>query len=98
MFYVWSVNGETLWSTPINVGVHVTDNDWSVVTNGTFAYYARYNETLFDSTANRALLFGMGQLGNTGVINWQPEQIVLSPSSATKFPNDVIGVDSNGQV
>src|SRR5712664_4173398 len=98
LFYVWSADGATLWSTPVNVGVHVTDNDWSVVTDVTFAYYARYNETSFDSTANRALLFGMGQLGNTGVINWQPEQVVLSPSSASKFPNDVIGVDSNGQV
>ncbi len=98
LFYVWSVNGATLWSTPVNVGVHVTDNDWSVVTDGTSAYYARYNETSFDSTANRALLFGMGQLGNTGVINWQPEQVVLSAGSAMKFPNDVIGVDSNGQV
>ena len=98
LFYVWSVNGATLWSTPVSVGVHATDNDWSVVTDGTFAYYARYNETSFDSTANRALLFGMGQLGNTGVINWQSEQIVLSPGSAVKFPNDVIGVDSNGQI
>ncbi len=40
----------------------------------------------------------MGQLGSNGLIGWQPEQVVLSPSSATKFPNDVIGVDSNGQI
>src|SRR5438034_5710158 len=32
LFYVWSVNGATLWSTPVNVGVHVADNDWSIVT------------------------------------------------------------------
>src|SRR2546425_8098867 len=97
LFYVWSVNGATLWSTPVSVGVHATDNDWSVVTDGTFAYYARYNETSFDSTANRALLFGMGQLGSSGLITWQLEQVVLSPNAAMKFPNDVIGVDSNRQ-
>ncbi len=98
LFYLWSANGATLWSTPVNVGVHVTDNDWSVVTDGTSAYYARYNETSFDSTTNRALLFGMGQLGSSGLITWQLEQVVLSPNAAMKFPNDVIGVDSNGQV
>jgi len=98
LFYVWSADGATLWSTPVNVGIHVTDNDWSVVTDGTSAYYARYNETSFGSTTNRALLFGMGQLGSSGLITWLPEQVVLSPNAAMKFQNDVIGVDSNGQV
>ena len=91
LFYTSSADG-TSWTTPTSVGVHVTDNDWSVVTDatGTYAYYVRYNETSFDSTANQSLLFGKGLLSPSGTITWQPEQQVLSPGSTLKFPNDVI--------
>ncbi len=99
LYYTSSPDGTT-WATPDSVGIHVTDNDWSVVTDrtGTFAYYVRYNETSFDSTSNQALVFGKGLLSPSGAISWQPEHVVLSPGSSLKFPNDVIGVDSNGQV
>ncbi|MBO0887751.1 Ig-like domain repeat protein, partial [Candidatus Bathyarchaeota archaeon] len=97
LLYVSSTNGASQWSLPSNVGVHVTDNDWSVTTDGTNAYYVRYNETSFDHTPNQALLFGKGLLSSNGMISWQTEQVVLGPSPGTTFPNDVIGIDSNGQ-
>lgn len=80
--------------------IHVTDSDWSVVTDptGTYAYYARYNETSFQTTPGQALLFGMGLLNGGGTISWNPEQIVRSPNPSLEFPNEAIGVDSNGQV
>src|SRR5919109_2521989 len=97
LLYVSSANGASQWSPPTNVGVHVTDNDWSVTTDGANAYYVRYNETSFDHTPNQALLFGKGLLSSSGVISWQTEQVVLGPSPGMTFPNDVIGIDSNGQ-
>lgn len=102
LFFTSSQDGSSWATAPTNVGIHVTDNDWSVVTDGAgaFAYYVRYNETSFDSNSNQTLLFGKGQLNSPGVgqISWQPEQRVLNQSPTARFPNDVIGVDSLGQV
>ncbi len=86
------------WMAPTNIGKHVTENDWSIVSDGIHAFYARYNESSFDTDCNRALLSGTGSLGTGGTIVWQPEQVVKSPSLTSAFPNDVISIDSNNQV
>src|SRR6267143_4482554 len=33
LFYTSSTDGAS-WSTPVNVGIHVTDSDWSMTTDG----------------------------------------------------------------
>ncbi len=86
------------WRAPTNIGKHVTENDWSIVTDGTHAFYTRYNESSFDTDCNRALLYGTGSLATGGTIVWQPEQVVKSPSLTSAFPNDVISIDSNNQI
>ena len=96
-FYTSSTDGVN-WALPTNVGKHVTDSDWSIVTDGIHAFYARYNESSFDSNCNRALLYGTGLLDAGGTIVWQQEQIVRSASSTATFPNEVISIDSNGQI
>ncbi len=97
-FFTSSIDGATNWANPTNVGKHVTDSDWSIVSDGIHAFYARYNETSFDTVCNRALLYGTGLLGTDGTVVWQQEQVVRSPSSIATFPNEVISIDSNGQV
>src|SRR5438046_3135027 len=92
-----STDGVT-WMAPTNIGKHVTENDWSIATDGTHAFYTRYNESSFDTECNRALLYGTGSLGTGGTIVWQPEQVVKSPSLTSAFPNDVISIDSNNQI
>src|SRR6059058_4437807 len=92
-----STDGVT-WMAPTNIGKHVTENDWSIVTDGTHAFYTRYNESSFDTECNHALLYGAGSLGTGGTIVWQPEQVVKSPSLTSAFPNDVISIDSNNQI
>lgn len=96
LFYTSSTDG-ALWSTPVNVGIHVTDSDWSITTDGSHAFYVRYDENWFDSFCNRALLFGTGSLGTDGAIVWQTEQTVRSPNTLLRFPNDIIKVDTQGQ-
>ena len=97
LFYTSSMDGAS-WVTPRNVGIHVTDSDWSVVTNTTYVFYARYNESYFDSFCNRAILFGNGVLSSAGLISWQREHVVRAPNALLAFPNDVVRVDSNNQV
>jgi hypothetical protein len=97
LFYTSSADGAS-WAASTNVGIHVTESDWSMVTNNTYIFYARYNETVFDSYCNRALLFGDGILGSNGVIGWQKEQIVRAPGATMIFPNDIVRVDTNNQV
>ena len=96
LFYTSSTDGIS-WTTPVNVGIHVTDSDWSITTDGTHTFYVRYDENWFDSFCNRALLFGTGSLSTDGTIAWQPEQVVRSPDPLLRLPNDIIRVDSNGQ-
>src|SRR5690242_128743 len=45
LFFTSSPDGSFWATSPIGVGIHVTDNDWSIVTDGTgtYAYYVRYN-------------------------------------------------------
>ena len=97
LFYTSSTDGAT-WPAPTNVGIHVTDSDWSVTTNNTYVFYARYNETVFDSFCNRAILFRDGVLGSAGTISWQTENVVRTPSPTMAFPNEIVRVDTNNQV
>lgn len=97
LFYTSSLDGAS-WATPTNVGIHVTDSDWSIVTNNTYVFYARYNESYFDSFCNKALLFGDGVLGSAGVISWQAEHVVRAPGATFALPNEIVRVDSNNQV
>jgi hypothetical protein len=97
LFYTSSLNGAS-WAAPTNVGIHVTASDWSVVTNTTYLFYARYNESYFDSFCNKALLFGDGVLNSGGMITWQKEQVVRPPSATMAFPNDIVRVDPNNQI
>jgi hypothetical protein len=97
LFYTSSLDGAS-WVSPVNVGIHVTDSDWSVATNNTYVFYARYNESFFDSFCNKPLLLGDGVLGSGGMISWQTEHVVRAPNALLAFPNDVVRVDSNNQV
>ncbi len=97
LLFVSSVDGTT-WTGPTNTGKHVTDSDWSIVSDGSHAFYARYNESSFDTDCNRALLYGTGSLGTVGTISWQPEHVVKSPNPTATFPNEAISIDSNNQV
>ena len=73
LYYATSPDGVS-WSTPVNVGVHISREDYSVVSNTTHVFYARYNETsFFSTTCNRALLFRVGTLASP--IIWNPEQV-----------------------
>jgi hypothetical protein len=76
----------------------VTDSDFSVYTDGSNVYYARYNETVFQATCGRNVQFRTGNLvGASGTINWQPEQTALKAGSAFTYENEEIILDSNGQ-
>ena len=97
MFYTTSTNG-THWAPTSKVAVHITDSDFSVYTNGTSVFYVRYNETSYDSTCAKKMLFGLGTLSPSGTITWQPEQTVLTGAANRTYPDDEITVDSNGQV
>jgi len=97
LLYASSTDGAS-WAAPTNVGIHVTDSDWSVVTNNTYVFYARYNETVFDSFCNKAILFGHGALNSGGMISWQSEHVVRAPSPTMAFPNEIVRVDTNNQV
>ena len=86
------------WATPTNLGVHVTDSDFSVYSNGTNVYYVRYDELTFESTCGKNIQFRTGTLASSGTVNWQPEQTALAGSSRNTYPNDEIITDSSGQV
>ena len=95
LYYATSPDGLT-WNTAVNVGVHVNREDFSVITNSTHAFYARYNETSFFSTnCNRALLFSVGMLTDT--VAWQPEQVVRAGNATASWLNPVLRLDSNNQ-
>ncbi len=96
LLYTTSTDGVG-WTSPTNVNVHVTDSDFSVYTDGSNVFYARYNETTFESDCGRNLQFRTGALSSTGTITWQPEQTALVAGSAFSLPNEEIIVDSNGQ-
>ncbi len=96
LYYSTSLDGVT-WSTPTNVGVHVNREDFSVTTDGTNVYYARYNETdYFASTCSHALLFRQGAVSG-GSINWQRENIALPANATTAFISPNLKLDSSGQ-
>src|SRR6267378_3195413 len=95
--YTTSTNGSR-WAPPTTVPVHITDNDFSVYSNGTSIFYARYNETSFINNCGRRLQFGLGNLSSSGSIAWRPEQTVAVGASNRVYVNDEIIVDSNGQV
>jgi hypothetical protein len=95
--YTTSTNGSR-WGPSTRVPVHITDNDFSVSTNGTSVFYVRYNETSFESSCGRNIQLGLGTLNISGNITWQPEQTVAVGSSTRTYPNDEIIVDSNGQL
>ncbi len=97
LFYTSSTDGSS-WTTPTNVGIHVTDSDWSIVADTNHAYYVRYPEPYFDSACNLPLLLGRGVLHKNGVITWQPEQTIMPASPQTIFLNDVIRIDSRNQL
>jgi len=97
MFYTTSTNG-THWAPPTKVPVHITDSDFSVYSNGTSVFYVRYNETSYDSNCGRNIQFGLGNLSTSGTIAWQPEHTVAVGAANRAYPDDVITVDSNGQV
>ncbi|HEX4921637.1 MAG TPA: hypothetical protein VFV92_12965, partial [Candidatus Bathyarchaeia archaeon] len=85
-FFTSSTDGVNFASrTQVGV-VHVTDSDWSIATNGTHVFYARYPEDTFQTTTNKPLLFGVGRLSPAGTISWSPEQIVRPASSSLEFP------------
>ncbi len=96
LYYSSSADGVT-WAIPTNLGVHVNREDFSVATDGTHAYYTRYNETsYFASTCNRALLFRQGSISG-GSISWQKENVVIRGNLTTAFINPNLKLDSNGQ-
>jgi len=97
LLYTTSSTGSS-WTTPTNVGVHVTDSDFSVYTDGTNVYYVRYDEVTFESTCGKNIFFRTGTLaGSSGTVNWQAEQVALKGLSTNTYPNDEIIVDSTGQ-
>src|SRR5438132_10002469 len=97
LLYTTSSTGSS-WTTPTNVGVHVTDSDFSVYTDGTNVYYVRYDEVTFESTCGKNISFRTGTLvGSLGTVNWQAEQVALKGLSTNTYPNDEIIVDSTGQ-
>ena len=97
LLYTTSPTGSR-WATPTNVNVHVTDSDFSVYTDGTNVYYARYNEATFQTSCGRNVQFRIGSLvGTSGTINWQSEQTALKAGSAFTYENEEIIVDTNGQ-
>jgi hypothetical protein len=97
LLYTTSSTGSS-WATPTNVNVHVTDSDFSVYTDGSNVYYARYNEATFQSDCGRNVQFRTGTLvGTSGTINWQPEQTALTAGSTFTYQNEEIIIDSNGQ-
>jgi len=95
--YTSSTNGSR-WAPVTRVPVHITDSDFSVYTNGSSVFYARYNETSFESSCGKRIEFGLGALNTSGSITWQSEQTVAVGASNRDYPNDEITVDSNGQV
>src|SRR3989454_2643404 len=95
--YTTSTNGSR-WAPASRVPIHVTDNDFSVYTDGASVFYTRYNETSFESTCGKQIQFGLGTLNISGTIAWQPEQTVAVGAANRDYPNDEITVDSNGQV
>jgi len=98
LLYTTSSTGST-WATPTNLAVHVTDSDFSVFTDGTNVYYARYDEFTYESNCGKNIQFRTGSLvGSSGTISWQAEQTALKGASSTSYPDDEITVDSNGQV
>jgi hypothetical protein len=97
MMYTTSATGSS-WATPTQVPVHITDNDFSVYTNGTSVFYVRYNETYFESSCGQKLLFGLGDLSTSGSITWQPEKTIFTGASNRGYSDDEITVDSKGQV
>ena len=97
LYYASSPDG-THWNTPVNVGVHVNREDYSITTDGNNVFYARYNETdFFVGTCNDALLFREGALSTLGTVNWQPEQTVIAGNATTAFISPNLKLDSNGQ-
>jgi hypothetical protein len=86
------------WATPVSVPVHITDSSFSVTTNSTSVFYARYNETTFESSCGREIQFGLGNLNGNGSVAWQPERNVAQGAPDRGYPNDNIIVDSTGQV
>jgi len=97
LFFTSSTDG-TSWLTPTNMGIHVTDSDWSIVTDSARAYYVRYDEDFFESKCGLPLLVGTGVLGSSGSISWLPEQTVRSGSPQDIYLNDVVKIDSIGQL
>lgn len=95
--YTTSTNG-TKWATPTLVPVHIPDGDFAVATDGSNVYYARYNETSFESTCGRNIQFRTGTLNTNGTITWQPEQTVAAGATNRAYPGEQIAVDSTGQV
>lgn len=95
LYYAASSDGLS-WNTPVNVGVHITREDFSVATNSTHVFYARFNETVFFSnTCNHALLFRAGTLGS--LITWQSEQVVKPGDSTHEWLNPDLKLDTNNQ-
>jgi hypothetical protein len=95
--YTSSANGSR-WKAPTSVPVHVTDSSFSVYTNSTSIFYARYNETTFESSCGRKIQFGLGDLNTNGSVAWLPEQTVAQGAPDRDYPNDNILVDNTGQV
>ena len=85
------------WASPTSVGVHVADSDYSIYSNATAVFYARYNETYFFSSCSHALIFRAGTLSTTGTVSWQSEHTVKSPSATDLYVNTKVIVDSNNQ-
>lgn len=97
LFFTSSTDGAS-WTGPVNVGIHVTDSDWSIASDAKHVFYVRYPEHFFDSVCNLPLLVGRGVLHRGGSITWQAEQTVLSGGPQTIFLNDVIRIDSKDQL
>lgn len=96
LFYSTSPDAQ-IWSTPTNVGVHVNREDFSVTTDGSKIYYARYNETdYFVGTCSAALLFRQGSISGA-TISWQSENTVIGGNATSAFLNPNLKLDSNGQ-
>ena|GEM_PF-1317308 len=95
--YTTSTNGSR-WAASTTVPVHITDSDFSVTTNGTSIFYARYNESSFITDCGRKLQLGIGNLSNSGSVTWQPEKTVIAGASNRVYVNDEIILDSNGQI
>jgi hypothetical protein len=92
LFYTTSKDGVS-W-TSYNVGVE-TGTTPSIVTNGTHAFYVRYEGV--DSGSGEDIMFRVGTLHTDGTIAWQPENLAVYGIPNTFFYGFSLRISTTGQ-